>query len=284
MNNIEFESGTYGTKAVIRTAWDESFFQVLMDKNVVELELNDGKGWRGDSVDFLRSFPQLKALTLFDFKIKSISAIHHLNELIEIKLSTYSDEPVDFSLFPNLRVCSFEWIKGSTSLFNSTGLTSLFINSFNEKSSVLFSKLINLEQLAVLNAPVENINGFFTLTKLKYLRIANLKKITSVEGIAHLQQLEKLEIHSCKGINNVSEIFTLTKLKHLFLLDIGNIASIKGIEHLSDLRDFIFYESTNVLDGDISPVLKLKNLTKISYQNRKHYTHKREEFGKMYFQ
>ena len=62
----------------------------------------------------------------------------------------------------------------------------------------------------------------------------------------------------------------------------GNIESIKGIEELKELSIFLFYESTNIIDGDISPVFKLANLSKISYQNRKHYSHKREEFGKLY--
>jgi hypothetical protein len=64
------------------------------------------------------------------------------------------------------------------------------------------------------------------------------------------------------------------------LLNIGNIETIKGIENLKDLNDFIFYESTNILDGDLYPITKLENLKKIAFQNRRHYSHKREDFLK----
>jgi hypothetical protein len=37
-----------------------------------------------------------------------------------------------------------------------------------------------------------------------------------------------------------------------------------------------------IVDGDLFPITKLKSLNKISYQNRRHYSHKREDFGKLY--
>ncbi len=40
----------------------------------------------------------------------------------------------------------------------------------------------------------------------------------------------------------------------------------------------MFYESTNIIDGDLKPITKLNKLNKVSFQNRKHYTHNREAF------
>lgn len=94
--------------------------------------------------------------------------------------------------------------------------------------------------------------------------------------------LEELEIQRCKGITAISEVFKLGKLKRLLLIDLGGIASIGGIENLTELEEFLFYESTNIVDGDLSPITRLKKLSKISYQNRKHYSHRREQFGKLY--
>lgn len=145
-----------------------------------------------------------------------------------------------------------------------------------------FSKLVNLEELSILNSQIENLQGISTLRNLKFLRLANLKRIASLKGVENLQKLEELEIQRCKGISTVFEVFRLSSLRRLLLLDLGNIASIGGIETLSDLEEFLLYESTNIVDGDISPVLTLKNLSKISFQNRRHYTHKREDFGKLY--
>ncbi len=282
MMNIEFINGKFGIKAIVKTIWQDSFLKVLLEKRVNELELNTGKGWNGESVDFLQYFPDLEALILINQRIKSVEEIHYLRNLKELTISTYSKKSIDFSCFPKLVNCNFEWITGSESLFKNQAIKNLGINSYSGKSSAVFSQLINLEKLTILNSNIEDLNGIFILKNLKYLSITNLKKINSLDGIKKLYQLEDLEIQRCRGLNKISEIFELTELRKLFLLDLGEIDSIKGIQELKKLEIFLFYESTNIVDGDISPLLELKKLTKISFQNRRHYTHRREDFGKLY--
>ena len=279
---IEFEKGEYGTRATIKTLWQDSFLELLLKNDVKELELNDGKGWRGNDVNFLQFLPNLKSLIIIDFRIKSIEAIHCLKEIIEIQISTYCKVSVNFKSFPNMQVCGFEWIEGSDSLFECKSLRKLFINNYKKSNSDIFLSLKNLEELSILNSNFENLRGLSELLNLKKLRIANLKKILSLQGIEELHNIEELEIQRCKGIRNIFEIFKLNKLKYLFLLDMGDLDTIKGLENLNELTVFMFYESTNIIDGDLSPLLKLKKLSKISFQNRKHYSHRREDFVELY--
>lgn len=283
--NIEFVTGNYGLRAVIKTLWQESYLDQLINKNIKELELNIGKGWRNNgNVDFLKFLPNLKSIIILDQPLKSIEPVHYLTELQSINISAYCKTPVNFTSFPNLINCSFEWIKGSKSLFECKNLRTLGINNFDEKDSSLFSQLVNLEKLTVLNSKTENLEGVFYLKNLTYLSIANLKRLTSLQGIEKLYNIEDLEIQTCKGIKNISEVFKLKTLKRFFVVDSGDIDSIKGIEELTELTTFLFYESTNIVDGDLSPLFKLKRLSKVSFQNRKHYSNKREDFGKLYFQ
>lgn len=281
-NNIEFENGRYGIKAIIKGVWQDTYLKLLLYKGVQELELNDSKGWRGDNVDFLKLLPDLKSLIIIDFSIKSIEPIHNLSGLLKLEISTYCKTPINFNAFPKLVECGFEWIKGSDSLFEASSIQRLFINSYDKKSSDVFSKLFNLKELSILNSPLENIQGLAALKDLKVLRLGNLKKVTSLQGLQDLHELEELEIQRCKGISTISEVLQLKKLNRLLLIDLGDIASIKGLENLTELKDFLFYESTNIIDGDLLPITKLKSLNKISYQNRKHYSHRREDFGKLY--
>lgn len=282
INNVEFEKGLYGTKAIIKGTWQDAFLKLFKEHGVQELELNDGKGWRGDSLDFLKHLTNLKSIIIIDFSIKSIEAVHSLKELIKLEISTYSKTPIDFKTFPELEDCSFEWSDGSESLFEVLSLKKLFINSYNKKSSDKFSKLINLEELSILNSSIEDIQGLSKIKNLKALRLGNLKKITSLQGLQNLHDLVELEIQRCKGIFTVSEILDLIKIERLLLLDLGDIKSIKGIEKLVNLKVFIFYESTNIVDGDLTPLTKLNSLKKVSFQNRRHYSHKRENFGELF--
>jgi hypothetical protein len=68
---------------------------------------------------------------------------------------------------------------------------------------------------------------------------------------------------------------TLTALKKLHLNNGGAIASLKPLLNLDGLESVMFYESTNIVDGDLSPLLRQKNLARISFQNRRHYSHQR---------
>jgi len=277
-NNIEFERGRYGLKATIRGVWKSGYLEFLLDRNIKELELNDGKGWAGNNIDFLKYMPTLSALTVIDFKIKIYRCYSLIQGLKCLQISTLSNDAVDFNSFPSLVDCSFDWIKGSESLFDVVTLEKLYLNKFDGKNSASFSKLYNLNELSILNSNITNLFGLINLNKLESLRLANLRKITSLEGIQNLKNLRHLEIHRCRSISTIDEIFELYNLIDLLLIDLGDIETIAGIENLQDLNMFMFYESTNIKDGNLVPLTKLRNLKKISFQNRRHYTHKREDF------
>lgn len=275
---IAFENTAIGTKAIIKTEWKDSFLKKLLRKDIKELILNQEKGWRGKNLDFLESLPNLQSLSLLDLSIDSIKGVHFLNNLEQLTLITYAKESIDFDCFPKLTHCSFEWIKGSESLFKLSNLQKLFINRYNKKHSSVFSEFNNLEELSVLNSTIEDLKGIFILKNLKSIRLGNLRKIVSLDGIQNLKLLEKLEIQSCKNINDVSNLFQLKELKRLLLLDVKDIENIKGISNLVNLEEFLFYGSTNIKNGDLSEILNLKKLSNIAFQNRKHYSHKNEYF------
>lgn len=161
-------------------------------------------------------------------------------------------------------------------------LKKLFVNRYDGKDIVPFMRLINLESLAIFNARVENLLGFGTLKKLRSLRLANLKRLTSLAGIEGLENLQELDIHTCRAIGSIEQISSLSQLQKLYLNNDGDIESLKPIDKLTGLEAVLFYESTNILDGDLSPLKRQQNLSRISFQNRRHYSHRREEFGIAY--
>jgi hypothetical protein len=74
------------------------------------------------------------------------------------------------------------------------------------------------------------------LNKLRYLRLANLKRLTSLAGIETLASLEELEIHTCRRINSIEEIGSLQRLRKLYLNNNGDIKSLKPLEKLTGLE------------------------------------------------
>lgn len=282
IKGIQLENSEYGLTAVLTSCWSNEISSYLADKDVAELVLNDGKGWRGSDISFLSELPELRSLKIIDLKISSIEPIHLLHKLEELKVITYCKTEIRFSEFPYLKVCSLEWRPKATSLFDCESLKELFINRYSGKDTSSFAKLINLESLSILNAPIENLFGLRSLRKLRYLRLANLKRIQSLGGIEDLTNLEELEVHTCRSIASITEIQNLIKLRKLYLNNDGDIESLRPLDKLEHLEAVIFYESTNIVDGDLTPLLSLKNLAQVSFKNRKHYSHRREDFGVAY--
>jgi hypothetical protein len=284
MGMVKLEDGEYGRRAVITSTWRSEMSRYLLANDVLELELNYAKGWRGNDLSFLKELPQLQAFKIIDhFGLPDADPIHYLHELRALDVQTYCKTPIRFSEFPQLEDCGLEWRPKCESLFSCTTLKKLFVNCYKKKNVDSFSNLVNLEWLAILNAPVHNLRGLTPLKRLKYLRLANLRQLTSLAGIEELTGLEELNIDTCRRIGSIDEVRSLSQLRRLHLGNSGEIESLKPLEKVSGLESVTFVESTNIHDGDISPLTRQKNLSRVSFQNRRHYSHRREDFGAAYY-
>ncbi len=103
IEGIKLEQGDYGPRAVITSAWDDHFAKYLATTGIVELELNDGKGWQGRDISFLAGFPHLRSFKIIDLKIRSVEPIHLLHELLALEVISYCDTELRFSAFPLLQ-------------------------------------------------------------------------------------------------------------------------------------------------------------------------------------
>ncbi len=278
-NDVTLDDGVYGCRAVLRAGWDNSLVGYLTSNQVVELELNQAKGWRGSDLSFLTELPNLKLFEIFDFSIKDILPIHSLRELRTLGITTYCSTEICFSAFPNLQSCGLEWRPKATSLFDCSTMVKLFVNRYKAKHADEFAKLVNLESLTILNAPVETLRGLSVLKKLQSLRLGNLRRLTSLAGIEGLTALEELDMEACRKIGSIDEVGSLPRLKKLFPSNDGAIETLAPLEKLGQLERVTFVESTNILDGDLSPLLRQKYLSRVSFQNRRHYSHRREDLA-----
>ena len=280
---MKLEDGEYGRRAVMTSAWSPEISGYLFAHEVLELELNYAKGWRGHDLRFLEELPQLRAFNITDWEIPSVQPIHFLRELRALSVMTYCKTPIGFSAFPHLEDCALEWRPKSESLFSCTTLRKLFVNRYKKNDVDAFSNLLNLESLAILNAPVNNLRGLSQVKRLRYLRLANLRRLTSLAGIEGLAALEELNVDTCRSIGSIDEVGSLSRLRKLHVSNSGEIESLKPIEKLSNLEWVTFVESTNISDGDLSALLRHKKLSRVSFQNRRHYSHRREDFGAAYY-
>jgi hypothetical protein len=152
--DVSLQSGTYGIRAVVHSAWSKEIADFVRREGAVELELNLAKGWHGSDVSFLAEMARLESLEIFDFKIKDIAPIHFLHNLRRLGITTYCSTEINFSAFPRLESCGLEWRPKAASLFDCVTLKELFVNRYKGRDVSDFGRLVSLESLAILNAPI----------------------------------------------------------------------------------------------------------------------------------
>jgi Leucine-rich repeat (LRR) protein len=240
---------------------------------VRRLSVIDDWGVGSGSIEFLRALgPQLHALYLSDQSVVDLEPLHTLVELRSLTLTTAAKTCLDFSNFPKLEECYIYGRIKTRGLYGHPNLRLLYMYP-REKDLSLFANMPNLRSLTIISRTLESLNGIANLKDLTHLEIHYASRLRSLEGIQALTKLNHLSVSTCRGITDVSPIGSLVQLEELALNNNGNIDSFKPLLALTNLRSLGFYETTNVVDGDLSLFDRLPHLTKVAFQNRPHYSH-----------
>lgn len=278
-DKIRLEKGELGTRATFTAPWSPDSHKEMMRIKPQELELNSSNGWFGRDIDFVKDYIWLKSFTIIDMKIDDISPIMLLKNLSTIKIVTYCNTKLDFNEFPFLQKCALEWRKGADSIFDCTGLVNLFLNRYKGKSSAPFANLTRLGTLGILNASITELHHLSKLHRLRSLRVGVLRSLKSLDGLQGLSRLESFTMTSCRSVTTLAPLYGLKSLVEINVSNNGELDSISPLAALPNLRTLLFYERTNIVDGDLRAIFANPAISKIAFQNRRHYSHMHEEFG-----
>lgn len=226
------------------------------------------------NIDFIKNYSNyINSLSITTYQNIDYSAIHHLTNLNEIAIEILAadSQELDFIHFPKLEKLTFDWRKKTKNLDKLYNLKELLISKYKKENLSEFSELSKLETLFVWQSSIENLEGGDNLSSVKRLSLYGDRKLSSLKGIEKFKNLTILEIDGCKSIGSINEICSLENLEILKIDNCGDIESLKPIQHLKKLKELSFAESTNILDGDLSPC---KGIKSVGFMERKHYTHK----------
>jgi hypothetical protein len=127
---IVFEKSEYGTRAILTAPITNAAKKAIFRARPEELELNTAKGWYGEDIEFVSSFPWLQSFLITHMRIDNIDPVHSLKNLINLKIMTYCNTAIEFSAFPKLKRCVLEWRPRARSLFDCRTLEHLFVNRY----------------------------------------------------------------------------------------------------------------------------------------------------------
>jgi hypothetical protein len=249
---------------VLAGGWRDEYANVIEAHDLAVLSIMV----RGDDLSFLARVPRLRGLVLNAGEVRDLTPVSALHGLETLTLNTASKPrmDVDFTAFPQLRTLRMYWNAGFESVFDCQALESLF----------------------VFGPPDADLTRFGGIPTLRRLECSQGRKLTSTAGVGAgveflglYQQgaltelaglppgLRVLAIEGCKQLGALPPLpSSLTRLK---VANCGDIASLAPLRGLDALEEFLAWESTRVLDSDLSVLSELPRLRVLGMRDRREY-------------
>ena len=278
-NSWIIEPGDLGPRLVLHGPWTDAARSIVKKRGIAEIELNRSKGWRGDNVDFMRDVrDSIRGLLLIDRVIDDAHGIRELSLLKRLTLLTYCKTPVDADAMPELERVALEWRTGAKSLLAHANISHLYINKFPYADVSACAAMRSLRSLHLDSPKLQDLTGLDRHANLHSLVVRVARSLECIKALGGCPRLRKLALDECRKITSLDPIGRLAQLRDLSLCDLGRIETVSWAGSLTRLEKLMFYGSTLVADGDLSSLTELRHLQEVSFQNRRHYSHRREEF------
>lgn len=125
--------------------------------------------------------------------------------------------------------------------------------------------------LELVQSNIESFDGVSVFSRLKRLEAHYCLKLASDKGLAELaDSIEWLHISQSKKFQPGADLLRLRNLKVLCLNHCGPIPSLSFLDHFPELVDFRFV-GTNIIDGDLTPLLRHPHLCNAGFLDKRHY-------------
>lgn len=224
-------------------------------------------------LSFLREFPLLLYLEVVDQPRVNTRHLDSLRNLRGLHLET-PGAGLDFGCFPELEVFSGDWHADNRSLDRAGELRRLHLRHFHPPASDLseLAGVTRLEHLKLTQTSITSLAGLETLEDLRYLEVAYAPKLEALDALAtHACGIRELAFEKAKSIRSYRPIAAVGFLRRLRLSSCAPMPDLKWVAGL-DRLDFFSFVETNVVDGDLSPLLELPRLRYVGTLDKRHYS------------
>ena len=162
---------------------------------------------------------------------------------------------------------------------NLTGKRYIAAAKFKSKSESLldFPEVSGVDYLYIGSSNIKSFSGLSRIRDVRRLEAHYCLKLENDFGLSDLRNsLEWLHINQSKKFIPGKELFSLKKLRVLCLNVCGPLQDLEFLYNFPNLLDFRFVD-TNVLSGDLTPLLRHPTLCSAGFLNKRHYNLKDTE-------
>lgn len=176
--------------------------------------------------------------------------------------------------FKRLKVLSQAWFRGID--FGSTlpELEEMALTGYRPAAKDLrdLPDAPRLSSLSLERSNATSLKGLARYSKLKDLRLWSLPSLVDASDLQCCESLEILTIESCRRLAGLNQEIARLPLQKLVCTAIGALNSLQFISDNSRLEYFVLLDS-DVIDGDMKPLVHHPSLKHIAFTKRKNFTH-----------
>ena len=246
------------------------------DADVRHLHLSPYHGFGGNDTDFLKDCPRVTDVHLqggtFD-----LSGLYHLGDLTFLSAVFELRQELDLRRFPALAELRADWHpRRLAGLYDCPRLARLVLRKYKPRSRDLtdLGRLASLESLQLVQSPITSLAGVEAMSRLWELELHYCARLTDVTALAaRADTLQRLRLDRCRNVAGREGVARLRRLTHLSFCGDSPIPSIGFVRGMPRLRFFAFV-GTDVLDGDMTPLL---GLGYAGFDSKRHYSHTFEQ-------
>ena len=231
-------------------------------------------GYRLPDVEFLREHGYVKVLLINDADGINLAAIASLSGLKRLSISE-NNTPITLGSFPQLEEFSCEWHKAINLMEAPQSVCRLSLRKYQppKKNLSQLPGLTGLDALALTQGNLTSLEGLCKFPSLTSLDMAYMRSLSDIGALSECgSRLEALLLMNCPRIE-YDLLSTLTSLKKLHIHSCAPLASVQFLKYLDQLEEFRFVD-TDVLDGDLTPLLQLDRLKAVGFIDKRHFSHK----------
>lgn len=233
-----------------------------------------------DELEFLHDYPLLLYLDGEGLSSKALRYVESLANLRGLRLDA-PGSGIDLTCFPQLEEFVGDWHRDNTGAGHCGELRTLRAWGFRSAQTGLTSlaDCARLERLWLVRPGIESIDGVEALEDLRYLDLSYAAKIEDLTPLAApTVDLRELSLTNMKRISDYSPLASVHRLRRLKIskcAPMEDLAWTRGMDYL----DFMSFVETNVLNGDLTPLLSLPLLRYAGAGNRRDYSHTDEDLN-----
>lgn len=251
----------------------------LYNNNLRFITINSFQNYKVKDIGFLTQLKDfLEGLSVLETHY-DYSIVNELHKLKYLGIPDNGKDVIDLKNFPDIEMCGVAFSERLQGLEFCNNLKSLTVSNYKPKTKDLSTlpSLSNLEHLSLIQTNIATLQGVNNFNNLKRLEIFSASKLETIAALqVLLSSLEEIQVELCKKITDFETLGKVKFLKKIILSESGEIKSLAFVKDLPEL-EFISFWGTNVLDGNIK---YCEGINYVGFDNKKHYTHKLEQFKK----